>query len=235
MMTILAMTRLMIRSVATRGRLIAMGLLGLIGVIIAFAVDRSDPGADFVPAELLSDYGLTLFVPVVVLVVATATLGTFVEDSTLVYLWLRPIGRWRIVAAALLAAGMVLLPLILVPMVAMAAFVGDSSDVAGITLASIVGLVGYGSVFTLLGLLTQRALAWGLLYILIWEGFIAGLSRGAGWFAVRTYTRSALAQVGDVSLINNPVATATALIVAAGIAAAAFALTTGRLRTMDIA
>lgn len=234
-MTVLAMTRLMIRSVATRGRLIAMGLLGLIGVIIAFAVDRSEPGADFVPAELLSDYGLTLFVPVVVLVVATATLGTFVEDSTLVYLWLRPIGRWRIVAAALLSAGVVLLPLILVPMVAMAVFVGDSGDVAGITLASIVGLVGYGSVFTLLGLLTQRALAWGLLYILIWEGFIAGLSRGAGWFAVRTYTRSALAQVGDVSLISNPVATATAVIVAAGVAVAAFVLTTGRLRTMDVA
>ena len=235
MMPILAMTRLMIRSVATRGRLIAMGLLGLIGVIIAFAVDRSEPGGDFVPAELLSDYGLTLFVPVVVLVVATATLGTLVEDSTLVYLWLRPIGRWRIVSAALIAAGAVLLPLILIPMVAMAAFVGDSGDVAGITLASIVGLVGYGSVFTLLGLLTQRALAWGLLYILIWEGFIAGLSRGAGWFAIRTYTRSALAQVGDVSLISNPVATATAVIVAAGIAAAAFALTTGRLRTMDVA
>lgn len=234
-MTILAMTRLMIGSVATRGRLIAMGLLGLIGVIIAFAVDRSGPSDDFVPAELLSDYGLTLFVPVVVLVVASATLGSLVEDSTLVYLWLRPIGRWRVVAAALLAATVVLLPLVLIPMIAMAGFVGDSGDVAGVTLASLVGLVGYGSVFTLLGLLTQRALAWGLLYILIWEGFIAGLSRGAGWFAVRTYTRSALAQVGDVSLIDNPVATATTIIVAAGIALVTFALTTGRLRTMDVA
>ena len=234
-MDVLAMTGLMIRSVATRGRLVAMGLLGVIGVVIAVAVDRSEPGADFVPAELLSDYGLTLFVPVVVLVVATATLGTLVEDSTLVYLWLRPVGRWRVVAAALLAAGAVLLPLILLPLLAMAAFVGDGGDVAGIATAGVVGLIGYGSVFTLLGLLTQRALAWGLLYILIWEGFIAGLSRGAGWFAVRTYTRSALAQIGDVALIDDPVAAVTAVIVAAAIAVAAFALTTARLHTMDVA
>ncbi|NNC74382.1 MAG: hypothetical protein HKN93_02605, partial [Acidimicrobiia bacterium] len=61
------------------------------------------------------------------------------------------------------------------------------------------------------------------------------LSRGAVWFAVRTYTRSALAQVGEVTLIDNPVATATAVIVAAGIALVTFGLTTGRLRTMDVA
>ncbi len=212
-----------------------MSLLGAIGVVIAVAIRQADNDG-FVAAELLSSFGLTLFVPIVVLVVASATLGSLVEDETLVYLWLRPIGRWRVVAAALLAAVCVLAPLVLVPMIAMAAIVGDGGDIAGITVASLVGVAGYGSVFTLLGLLTQRALAWGLLYILIWEGFVAGLSRTAGWFAIRTYTRSALAQVGEVvDLIADPVTTTTAIAVAAGTAVTAFALTTGRLRTMDVA
>ncbi len=236
MSTVIAMTKLMIGSVATRGRLIAMGLLGLLGVVIAIAVNTADDVEDSIAAELLSSFGLTLFVPIVVLVVASATLGTLVEDDTLVYLWLRPIGRWQVVAAALLGSLVVLVPLVLIPLLAMAAILGDGGDLAGITVASIVGVIGYGSVFTLLGLLTQRALAWGLIYILVWEGFIAGLSRTAGWFAIRTYTRSALAQVSDViDLIDDPVATATAVIVAVAIAGVTFALTTGRLRTMNVA
>lgn len=236
MSTIVAMTRLMIGSVATRGRLIAMGLLGLVGVVIAIAVSTADDLEDSIAAELLSSFGLTLFVPIVVLVVASATLGSLVEDDTLVYLWLRPIGRWQVVAAAFLGSLIVLLPLVLIPLLAMALILGDGGDLAGITVASLVGVVGYGSVFTLLGLLTQRALAWGLIYILVWEGFVAGLSRTAGWLAIRTYTRSALAQISDViNVVDDPVATATTIIVAIAIAGVSFALTTGRLRTMTVA
>lgn len=235
MRILLAIMRRMIRSVATRGRLAAMSAVGLVGVVIGFAVDRSDPGPDFIPAELLSDFGLILYVPLVVLVVSSATLGTLIEEKTLVYLWLRPVGRSRIVLAAFLSGIVVSTPLILVPMVALAAIVGDSGDIWGIGVASLVAVVGYDALFTLLGLLTRRALAWGLAYILVWEGFVAGLSRTAGWLALRTYAESTLSRVADVpQLLDDRVSASTIGIVTAAVAIVSFGLTTLRMRVMDV-
>ena len=216
-------------------RLIAMALVGLLGIAIGVVIDQSDPGPDFVPAEFLSGFGLTIFVPLVVLVIASATLGVLQEEKTMVYFWLRPIGRWRITVSAFAAGLLVLVPLILIPMAILGLVVGDSDDVVGILVGSIVGIAGYTSLFTLIGLLTQRALAWGLAYILLWEGFVAGLSRSAGWLALRTYTTSTLGRVADVpDLIDDPVRSPTVVIVTLGVIAAAFALTTLRLRTMDV-
>jgi ABC-2 type transport system permease protein len=234
MKNVLLMTRRIVRSVATKGRLSAIAAAGIFGIIIGFIVDRSDPGADFEPAEFLGRFGLTIFVPIVALVVASATLGTLVEEQTLIYFWLRPIGRWQLALAGFLASFAVLLPTVLIPMGILGAVVGDGSDVAGILVASAVGVVGYGSVFTMLGLFTQRALLWGLVYVLVWEGFIAGLSRGAGWLALSTYSWSALAQRADADIIDNPVQLSTTIIVSAAIAVATFAITTWRLTRMTV-
>ena len=42
----------------------------------------------------MSNLGFTMVVPIVALVFATAAFGDLKEDSTLVYLWLRPMDRW---------------------------------------------------------------------------------------------------------------------------------------------
>ena len=112
--------------------------------------------------------------------------------------------------------------------------VGDGADTLGAVVAGVVGVVAYGSLFTMLGLFTQRALLWGLAYILVWEGFVAGLSRTAGWLAIRTYTSSALAQLADSPVIDSPARTSTAVIVALAVAAVCFTITTWRLNHMDV-
>ncbi len=234
MSAFLGMTKRMLRSIASPGRVIAMSAVGLIGIIIGIVVERSDPGPEFA-IDFLSRFGLLIYVPLVVLVISTATLGTLVEEKTLVYFWMRPIGRWQIAAAAFLAGLVVLLPLILIPMGVLAAVVGDSTDVSGMLVASLVGIAGYTSVFTFLGLVTQRALAWGLGYILVWEGFVAGLSRSAGWLALRTYTTSALSRITDsVGPIPDPAAATTVAVVTLGLVLAGLLLTTWRLNAADV-
>lgn len=234
MAAFLGMTTRMIRAVATPGRVIAMAAVGLIGIIIGIVVQRSDPGSDF-GVDFLSSFGLLIYVPLVVLVISTATLGTLVEEKTLVYFWLRPIGRWQVAAAALVAGLVVLLPLILIPMGVLGAVVGDGSDVTGILIASLVGIAGYASVFTFLGLMTQRALAWGLGYILVWEGFVAGLSRSAGWLALRTYTTSTLGRITDsLQPIADPASSVTVGLVTVGLVVTGLGLTTWRLNAADV-
>lgn len=234
MSAFIGMTTRMLRAIASPGRVIAMSTVGLIGIIIGIVVERSDPGPMFA-TDFLSQFGLIIYVPLVVLVISTATLGTLVEEKTLVYFWMRPIGRWQIAVAALAAGLLVLLPLILIPMGILAAIVGDSTDVTGMLVASLVGIAGYTAVFTFLGLITQRALAWGLGYILVWEGFVAGLSRSAGWLALRTYTTSALSRITDsIGPIPDPASSTTVAVVTVGILLVSLLLTTWRLNAADV-
>ena len=151
------------------------------------------------------------------------------------YVWLRPLGRWQITLAAFIAGLVVLVPVVLIPMGVLGAVIGERDAVAGVVVGSLVALVGYTSVFTLLGLLTQRALAWGLLYVLVWEGLVAGFSRGAGWLAIRTYSDGALSRVGGINgSILDPPSLGTTAIVTVALVAVCFAGTTWRLHTMTV-
>ncbi len=234
MNAIAAMTRRIIPAVATRGRIIAMLLIGAAGIAIGVVLRRADATTTDM-TEFAALFGLTIFVPLVALVISTASLGSLVEDKTLVYFWLRPLGRWQISTASLLAGLAVLLPLILVPMGILGIVTGDTDALQGILAGSLVGLVAYTSVFTMLGLFTQRALAWGLLYVLLWEGLVAGFSRSAGWLAIRTYTDGALSRVGgSAGSIVDPPQGATILIVTGAIVVMSFVVTTWRLNTMTV-
>ncbi len=233
MSAIIAMTKRMIPAVATRGRLLTMALVGGIGIAIGIVLRRADLAvADL--DQFVASFGFTIFVPLVALVISTATLGSLREDKTLIYLWLRPIGRWMIAAAAILAGVVVLLPLILIPMGVIGAITGETDSIVGALGGSLVGLVSYLFVFTMLGLFTQRALAWGLLYVLVWEGIIAGFSQGAGQLAIRTYARAAMSHLSGTEVIVDPPAGSTVIIVTVGVAAVSFLATTWRLNSMTV-
>jgi ABC-2 type transport system permease protein len=225
--------RLFLRSIARRGRLAALGGLGLVGVAIALAVrgsDRVDAGARFVNA-----FGLVVVVPVVCLVVASAVLGDPEEDGTLVYLWLKPVERWRIVAAAALAVATVVAPLVGVPLLAAAAVAGDGRDLLAGTAGAVgVGLVAYSGIFLWLGLRFRRSLAIGLAYILIWEGFVARAGDIAGRLAVRSYTRSVLARATGTEFELGDVSQPWAYVVPVLVGAGALGLATRRLVRQDV-
>ncbi|MCU0271965.1 MAG: hypothetical protein MUE34_01920 [Acidimicrobiales bacterium] len=230
----LALYRLFLRTIARRGRLAALGGLGLVGIAIALAVrgsDEADAGASFV-----NGFGLVVVVPVVALVFASAVLGDTQEDGTLVYLWLKPVARWRIVAAAALAVATVVFPLVGLPLVAAAAVTGDGADLlVGTAVATAVGLVAYSGLFLWLGLRVRRSLAVGLAYILIWEGFVARAGDTASRLAIRSYTRSVLSAATGAEFELADVTQPWAVVVPIVVGLAALALATLRLGRQDVA
>ncbi len=227
-----AMTQRMIPAIATRGRLIAMTLVAVFGIAIAVVLRQSDSTSEDI-TSFVAVFGFTIFVPLVALVISTATLGNLVEEKTLVYFWLRPFGRWKIAAAAIVAGLLVLVPLILLPMGVLGALAGGDA-ILGALVGSAVGLVAYLFVFTMLGLFTQRALAWGLFYVLVWEGLIAGFSTGAGRLAIRSYANAAMTHISGVEVASDPPTSLTIGIVVAAVAAVSFAITTWRLNAMTV-
>jgi ABC-2 type transport system permease protein len=234
--TFAALYRTILGTLVTRGRLLALGALGVGAMLVGMAIGLSDPsdpadaGADFI-----NGVGLSVLVPVVALVFASAAFGDLVEDGTLVYLWLRPIPRWQLAAAAYLAAITAIMPLTLVPLVVASGLTGGGGDVVvGAALSSLVGVIAYSGIFCALGLRAQRSLAWGLGYILIWEGFVASAGKGASRVAVRAYTRSVLSWSADVPIKLATISPGVAVIVPLVVAAVALVYVTRRLHRHDI-
>jgi ABC-2 type transport system permease protein len=228
--------RLIVRQLLTRGRALALALLGGILVLISFAVGRADldnPVDDSV--GLIDLVGFTLVVPIIALVFASAALGDPREDGTLVYLWLRPMDRGPIVLGAWLAAVTVALPLTLPPLVISAALLPGGSDlVVATALATTVGVAAYCGLFVLLGLVVRNPVIWGVGYVLMWEGLIAQFGTAPARVAVRGYTRSILASMTDVDLDLGELSVAAGVAGAVIIAVAALFAASVRLNKMEI-
>jgi ABC-2 type transport system permease protein len=236
MTTLKVLYRTILATLVTRGRLLALGALGVGAMLVGLAIGMSDPTDPAeAGAEFINGVGLSVLVPVVALVFASASLGDLVEDGTLVYLWLRPIPRWQLAVAAYLAALTATAPLTLVPLIVAASLTGGGADVVvGAAVSSLVGVIAYTGIFCALGLRTQRSLAWGLGYILIWEGFVASAGRGASRVAIRAYTRSILSEAADVPMRLATISPVVAVIVPLVVGAVAVTYVTNRLHRHDI-
>jgi ABC-2 type transport system permease protein len=205
---------LFIRHQLTWGRAAAVlalgGFCGLISLAIGFeAYDRVTDAV-----EWMNLFGFTAVVPICALVFASSAFGDTVDDRTLVYLWLTPVSRFRMAAAAVLASITIALPLVFIPLVGAAVVSRATGALVGATaVATIVGVIGYCGAFVALGLRFRRALVWGIAYILIWEGFVATASSTAAKLSLRAYTSSILSQYTGVGLRLGTLTLASAVVV----------------------
>ena len=213
------LVRMQRRLLLTRGRMFALGALGAVSILLAFLTRSADdrPTAAF---QLIRGVGLSGLVPIVALVFGAASLGDPNEDGTLVHLWLRPVSRWALVLSSWITATGTGLLFATVPLTLAAAVAGISSAfVFGTAISSALGVAAYSALFVALGLRTNRSLAWGLGYILLWEGSIGQAGSGLSRVALRTYTASYLRSFSDgadvrVRYLVSPVGSIIGLLVA---------------------
>ena len=242
--------RVLLRQLLTRGRVIALVLIGAVVALLGWLVGRSSPSQEFPPlsaAEIalreleagvfvVSLVGFTLLVPIVALVFAGASLGDPREDGTLVYLWLRPMPRAGVVVGAWLAAITVSLPLTLVPMTLTAILLDTGAElVAATAIATIVGILAYSAIFVLLGLLVKNAIVWGLGYILLWEGLVASFGSAAAKVSVRGYLSSILTSRTGVDIELGDLSQTAGIAVPLVVTAVALALAVRRLDRLEVA
>lgn len=230
--------RLVLGAIVTKGRIALLLALGAIAVLLGVAIGISDPWDRVAEAVgLVNGYGLSVLVPIVALVFASAALGDMVDDSTLVYLWLRPVKRETIALAAVAAATTVIVPVVAVPLVLAGAIAsgGDTDVVVGTALAVTMCSAAYAGLFVALGLRVRRALTWGITYVLIWEGFVARAGTGVSRFSIQSYGRSILAAATDVHLRLAEITPAVAMVVPTLVALAGVGLTARFLRQRDVA
>lgn len=227
--------RLLLRSICTPGRLVAVALLAGLSVLTALLARFGNDGDALGTGVAYVNSNVATLIPVAVLVFGSAALGDLLDDGSLVYLWLRPVPTWVHVAAAWAATCTVAIPLVLAPVVLGAAIVHPSGTLLGATvLAGLVAVAAYSGLFVTAGVRFKRALPWGLVYILIWEGFVASAGETATKLAVRSYVRSILASITGTSLKLGEFSTPVGVVVPLLAALAALTYCARRLAATDV-
>ena len=126
---------------------------------------------------------LAVALPVATLITAGAALGEERSAGTMPFLLVKPLPRWVVATAALLASLAAAIAVSLVG-VALAWFLGSRATgdkMIGwhMLVAVVIIAIGYSAVFVPIGLLAKRSTLIGLAYILIWEGIISRVVDGA--------------------------------------------------------
>ena len=80
----------------------------------------------------------------------------------------------------------------------------------------------------------KRALIWGLLYIFIWEGYVATANNTAARLAVRSYGRSIVSSITGVTFSISAISSPWSWLVPIAVCLVGLAYATWRLSHQDI-
>ena len=233
-----ALFMLALRQAAAPRRAVFLALLALLPLGLAALIRAlaNIDGGELI-GGVLEGLVVNIILPLVVMVLATSAFGNEVEDRTLSLLTTKPVPRWSIVLAKLIATIIVAAPLLIAvsAVVTMMDPGGSGKAAAAAAAGTLVGVVTYASAFTWAGLLTTRALGFGLIYVLLWEAIITSFLEGARYLSVRSYTQGTIHGL-DETTFNEALAIdlQAALIGAALVTALFFFLSVRRLSRMDV-
>lgn len=233
---------LTVRQLLSRGRLIVLGLIVVLPPFLAalFAASDSTASSRQFLSQLCDGLVLTTVLPIVALVVGGAALGNEVEDGTLIYLMMKPVPRWQIIAAKLIVSVVIVAVLMAISVLAATLFAGRDADTLRVGLAfiagSMAGAVAYTALFVYLGLVTSRTLVVGLLYAFLWEGAITALFAGLRTISIRQYSRGTAAALAGLpaNILDVKLSAGGALIGVAVVTVATFVLAIRRLNVIDL-
>jgi ABC-2 type transport system permease protein len=226
----------------TRAKIIILGGVAALPPLLAvlYAVSGADVEPERFLRGLCDGLVLTTVLPVVALVLGGAALGNEAEDGTIIYLVMKPVPRWGIVAAKYLATLVIVAAILVISVLVTTVITGRDATTLRVgwafAAACVAGAVGYTAAFLFLGLVTSRTLVIGLLYVFLWEGALTGLFPGLRNLSVREYSRAVAEAIANVStsLINARISTTSALIGMAIVTIACLIITTRRLEVMDV-
>jgi ABC-2 type transport system permease protein len=176
----------------------------LSGDPVSFLVQRYD--------QLVS----ALATPLIALLLSTSAFSAESDDGTLLYLVTTTTPRWWIVCVRVCFAALGTALASAVAVFGTGLIVTGAHDPDHITrafgIAAAFGGAAYAALFTLLALLTRRALVSGLLYVVFWEGVLSSTFPALHFVSVRQWmlaVASALTTSKDAHLAEGPSLTAS--------------------------
>ena len=223
---------------ATLGRrrafLFAIPAVILIALTLVLRASRHGPGVLW-PDRVLGDFGFSVLLPLTALIVGTGVLGAEIDDGSAIHLLATPVRRGSVVVTKFAVAAAVTMVFAAVPELLAGLLAPNSGGLAvALFIGALAGSVIYSAVFVLASVLTTRAIAFGLLYVLIWEGLLSNSIGGARILSIAHYCLGIANAIHPDQNLNAGLTLATSLILGGIVTVGALVLATRRLSTFAI-
>jgi ABC-type transport system involved in multi-copper enzyme maturation permease subunit len=198
----LSLVRLSVRQLVGRHRWFTLFFLVVLaalpaliaGLILGFAPlleegSFGESARTTMSRTLFENLMLTWIVPTLVLLGGANVLREEMQNQTIAYLYLKPISRLGLVLSKFTGALVPPLGLTVMGIAFSTAVLGDGR-VGAFLATGVVATLAYSALFFALSLFLNRTVIWAFGYLLIWEGFLFGISRPASYLSIKRYTLS---------------------------------------------
>jgi ABC-2 type transport system permease protein len=227
-----------LRAVFGRRRAIVFFLPPLVLILITAALKASHPpqGSTQWPGHILGDFGFSVILPLTALIIGTSVLGAEIDDGSIVHLLATPVRRSSVIVTKFTVAALLTMAFAAVPeLIAGVIASGTAGRFAiGVFVGALVGSVVYNAVFVMVSVLTTRAIAVGLLYVLVWEVVLGNFVSGARVLSVEQYSLGVANSIARDSALNANLNLRTALIMGVIVTAVTLVLATRRLSQFSL-
>jgi ABC-2 type transport system permease protein len=223
--------RLTFRATMGRRRALLFALPAIILIAVAAVLTATAKSGSW-QAEFLGDFGFSVVLPLTSLIIGTSVLGAEIDDGSIVHLLATPVPRAQVVLSKFAVAAALTIAFGAVPEYLAAAIA--KGPASGLAVGLLVGSVIYNAVFVMLSVLTTRAIAVGLLYLVVWEGLLANLVPGVKLLSVSQYSLSVANSIAHYPALHAHLTLGTAAALAVIVTAAALVIGTRRLSRFSI-
>jgi ABC-2 type transport system permease protein len=225
-----------VRATLGRRRALLFALPAVVLIALTVVLRASHPAGVQWPANVLGTFGFSVLLPLTALIIGTGVLGAEIDDGSVVHLLATPVRRLDVIITKFaVAAGLTAL-FAAVPELIAGLLAPNSGKLAWALFAgALVGSVVYSAVFVLASVVTTRAIAFGLLYVAIWEGALSNLVGGVRILSIAHYGLGVANAIYPDKNLQAGLGLSTSLILGAVITVGGLYLATRRLETFSIA
>jgi ABC-2 type transport system permease protein len=225
-----------LRATMGRRRALLFALPALILIVVTLLIKLSHPGDPTWPSQVLGVFGFSVVLPLTALIIGTSVLGAEVDDGSIVQLLATPVPRSVVIGSKYAVASVLTMIFVAVPelLAALIATGGVTKLAIGLFVGALAGSVMYNAVFVMLSVVTTRAIAFGLLYVLIWESLLGNLVSGAKLLSVGHYSLGIANAIAHDSNLNAGLSAGTAIGMGAVVTVAALVVAARGLASFSL-
>ena len=194
------------RQLFVRKRLVAAVILALTPLLIVMlfmstrgAATAGGRTAGSVLVSLYQDVVLGVLLPLSAVVFGTAAFGGEIDDGTIVYLLVKPLRRWRVVLSKYVVAVIATAGMMVVATIPPWLFLGTGAVAPKVVIAFAaaiaLGAALYSALFVTMGMMSRRALVFGLLYIVVLEMTLSRQVAGVRSLAIREFAMTVVGKL----------------------------------------
>jgi ABC-2 type transport system permease protein len=251
--------RITLRATLGRKRAILFALPAVILIIFTLLLKGVHSAARPWPSHVLGTFGFTVLLPLTALIIGTSVLGAEIDDGSIIHLLATPVRRVSVVLTKYTVATVLTIAFAAVPegiagllsgggttpptVISHAAQGGGqfiqsipgtplSADklALGLFIGAVVGALIYNAIFVMVSVATTRAIAVGLLYVLVWESLLSNFVSGARLLSVSHYALGVANGIVNDSGLNAGLTVSTSIVMGAIVTVLALMVAVSLLR-----